>query len=406
MIRGIELVLAFIIVGSPGRGLAAQDPAVTLHFLDVGQGDAVVIQSPEGKVALVDAGPSYIVHLLHALGIDSVDLAIASHAHLDHIGGMLGVIQSMPVRYYMDNGVEHNTSTYTGLMGTLVASDHITYLEATQRTVSLGSVEIQVLPPPDWAKEQNLASVGLIVEYGEFRALLTGDSEIEELNHFLDMGLPQVTVLKAAHHGSRDAVSPRWVDVTRPEVVVISVGANNEYGHPDPWALRYYQAVTEEIYRTDVHGTVTIVGHRDGSYEVTTGRRELAEGSRDRSPLISSLVSPAPSEASGPVSVGVLANPPGNDNENLNAEYAVIRNYLSESLVITNWTLCDAANHCFTFPQGTSIAPGDSVFLRTGIGSNTSTDFYLNQRQAIWNNRGDVATLYDERGRVVVRYKY
>ncbi len=251
---------------------AAQDSTrVELIFLDVGQGDAIVIRSPEGKVALVDAGPGPIVSQLRRRGIDSIDIAIASHPHADHIGGMAGVIRSMPVRFYMDNGVPHTTSTYLNLLRTLRASD-ITYLRATDRTIRLGSVNLTILPPPDEANGHNDRSVGLLIEYGEFRALLTGDSEVAELNHFIELGVPYVTVLKAAHHGSRDAVTPAWLSATKPEVVVISLGRDNPYGHPHPWAMRYYRAVAREIYRTDLHGEVTVRGWEDGRVEIVTAR--------------------------------------------------------------------------------------------------------------------------------------
>ncbi len=240
--------------------------ALELIFLDVGQGDAAIIRSPEGKVALVDAGRGVdVLALLQKHGITSIDIAIASHAHADHIGGMEHVIRTIPVRYYMDNGLPHTTSTYINLMRTLNASD-ITYLEATARTISLGSVTLRVLPPPGW-QEHNNNSVGLIVEYGDFKALLTGDSEVDELNYFLELGVPDVTVLKAGHHGSRNGVTPAWLSATKPEVVVISCSLNNQYGHPDAWALRYFEAVASEIYRTDWHGEVLIEGYRDGSYE-------------------------------------------------------------------------------------------------------------------------------------------
>ncbi len=129
--------------------------ALELIFLDVGQGDAAIIRSPEGKVALVDAGRGVdVLALLRKHGITSIDIAIASHAHADHIGGMESVIRTIPVRYYMDNGLPHTTSTYINLMRVLNASD-ITYLEATARTISLGSVTLRVLPPPGWQDHNN-----------------------------------------------------------------------------------------------------------------------------------------------------------------------------------------------------------------------------------------------------------
>lgn len=80
-------------------------------------------------------------------------------------------------------------------------------------------------------------------------------------------------MLKAPHHGARNGVTPAWLAATRPQVVVISVGKNS-YGHPDPWALRYYATVAREVYRTDIHGDLGLVAHKDGSYQVMTERGE------------------------------------------------------------------------------------------------------------------------------------
>jgi len=280
----LHLLVPFFLVASYSACAHQQDAreVAEIIFLDVGQGDAAIIRSPEGKVALVDTGRDLdIVQLLHRHDIDSIDIAIASHPHADHIGGMERVIRSLPVRFYMDNGFPHTTATYMNLMRTLQASD-VTYLEATARTISLGSVELTVLPPPAWGEENlNNGSIGLVVRYGEFTALLTGDSEVEELNHFLSRGVPNVTLLKAAHHGSRDAVSPAWLSATRPEVVVISCGRDNQYGYPHPWAMRYYGSVASAIYRTDLDGDVAVRIFSDGSYEVSAQLERSSAGGRN-----------------------------------------------------------------------------------------------------------------------------
>jgi beta-lactamase superfamily II metal-dependent hydrolase len=251
----------------------ASGDGVTLVFFDVGQGDAVLIRSPEGNIALVDAGRGDdIVAMLRRYGVRQIDLAVASHGDADHIGGFEHVLRSFPVHHFMDNGVPHNTDEYAELMWSLVASG-AEYVQAVAQEIQLGSVTLRVLPPPLGSEtEQNNLSVGLVVEYGEFKALLTGDSEIDEINYFLQVGVPDVTVLKAAHHGSRDAVSPAWLSATKPEVVVISCGRFNLYGHPHLWAMRYYEAVAKEIYRTDRDGDVVVRGFADGSYHVETAR--------------------------------------------------------------------------------------------------------------------------------------
>ena len=257
-------------VGSGVAWAQEAEPGVELVFIDVGQGDATLIRSPEGQVALIDAGnDAEILPILEALGVSGIDLVIASHPHFDHIGGIASVLWSMPVRYFMDNGQRHNTAAFRSLMRT-VAAFNVVHVWPTEDPIELGSVRLRSLPPPGWGLNTNNESIGVIVEHGAFSALLTGDAEVDELNYFLSRGVPRVTVLKASHHGSRSGVTPRWVDVTRPQIVVISCGADNAYGHPDPWALRYYEAVADSIYRTDLDGHVAIVGRRDGTFEVAT----------------------------------------------------------------------------------------------------------------------------------------
>jgi beta-lactamase superfamily II metal-dependent hydrolase len=251
--------------------LAPQEPALTIGFLDVGQADATVVESPEGRIALIDGGRDFaaLAEALLRWEVDTVDLVVASHADADHIGGLEAVLWTVPVRYYLDNGRPHTTATYRSLMRTVERSQ-VTYLAPVARTITLGSVTLRVLPPPDGPGEQNDASVGILIEYGEFRALLVGDAEQDELHHFLQLGIPPVSVLKASHHGARNGVTPAWVAATNPRVVVISVDQDNAYGHPDPWALRYYEAKADAIFRTDRDGALWLTASRDGTFRVET----------------------------------------------------------------------------------------------------------------------------------------
>jgi beta-lactamase superfamily II metal-dependent hydrolase len=244
-----------------------------ITFLDVGQGDAVLLRAPEGKVALIDAGPGAdLVARLRSLDVDTIALLVASHAHLDHIGGMEQVIEGMPVRAFMDNGRAHDTQTYLRLMATLRRRTDIAYLAATPRTIALGSTQIAVLPLPDGGTDQNDGSVALLIRYGAFVALLTGDSEAAELTWLADRGvIPDVALLKAPHHGAANGFTHAFLAVAQPEIVVIPVG-DNGYGHPHREALAAYAAVAREVYRTDLHGDVTISVHEHGRIEVTTSR--------------------------------------------------------------------------------------------------------------------------------------
>jgi len=394
------LGILWLVVALRASSVVAQDTArADLIFLDVGQGDAVLIRSPEGKTALIDAGGGSIVHLLTALGVDTIDLGLASHPHADHIGGMAEVLRTFAVRYYLDNGATHPTATYRSLMRQVERSD-VVYLEAAARTIALGSVTLRILPPPAEGDHNN-RSVGVVVEYGDFWAILTGDSEWAELEHFTTLGVPDVTVLKAAHHGSANGVTEAWLAATGPEVVVISVGAGNSYGHPHPGALSRYQAAAT-VYRTDVHGTITIRGARDGTVEVGTAAEAVG-------PV--EMPAPAAANAESAVSAAGMdlslhADAPGNDHYNLNGEYVVLRNTTSVSIAIGGWTLCDLARHCYTFPDDARIGPADSVTVFTGSGPDDPRHFYMGFRAAVWNNDGDVAVLADRAGRVVLRYAY
>lgn len=228
-----------------------------LRFLDVGQGDAALIREG-GKTALIDAGSAGVRSYLRALGIDTIDLVVASHNHADHIGGMTGVLGAAVVRFYLENGVPHTTATYQRTIQAVQASG-AQYLRPTTRTLTLGNARLRVLPPPPNVGDQNNSSVGILVQYGEFRAILTGDSEQLELQYWLEHdSIPQVTVVKIAHHGSPNGTTPAWIQATRPQVAVISVGAGNSYGHPSAGVIQTWERAGATVYRTDRDGTVIV----------------------------------------------------------------------------------------------------------------------------------------------------
>lgn len=269
--------------------IRAAAQTLTLTFLNVGQADATLVLTPEGRTILVDAGgPPGVMAYLDELEIDTLDLVIASHNHSDHIGGMAEVLETVPVRFYLDNGVPHTTATYRRALTALEQSG-AQYLRATARTITVGSVQVRILPLPPGAEGQNDNSVGVVLEFGEFRALLTGDSEIAELAYWLaNAAVPEMHVLKVAHHGSRNGTTRAWAEHTRPEVAVISVGAGNSYGHPSPQVVAQWHDVGADVLRTDLHGTIEINAARDGSFEIATDEPVAeAEAAADTAPALS-----------------------------------------------------------------------------------------------------------------------
>ena len=246
-----------------------------IHFIDVGQGDSVLIRASSGQSILYDGGRKEDVPLdyLRNLGVERVDLVVASHPDADHIAGLIPVVEAYRPRFYLDNGIPHSTQTYARLLEA-VENAGSQLLEPTARTIGLGEASLQVLPPPGVSSfDNNNNSVGLVVTYGDFKLALTGDAEAEEFNWWAENVpglLTDVDVYKASHHGSENGDTPLSMSKFKPETVIISVGIDNSYGHPAESALRLYNAVGATTYRTDQQGTVTVTANKDGTYQVST----------------------------------------------------------------------------------------------------------------------------------------
>ena len=251
---------------------------IRISFLDVGQGDAALITGPDRRRVLVDAGPGShdVFRMLRSKGIDSLDLIVASHNHLDHIGGFPEILQQLHVANAMENGIPATTAMYRRFVLSLQSSGALV-LEASARTITLGDVKLRVLPPAPTARSQNDASVGLIISYGEFRLVLTGDAEVRALGRWLrDDAIPAVKVVKASHHGSHNGVTPEWVTAMRPALVVLSLAAGNSYGHPHEQTLAMWRRSNAMLMRTDRDGIVEIRGCLNGHVHVQsslTGER-------------------------------------------------------------------------------------------------------------------------------------
>ncbi|MDV6376391.1 excalibur calcium-binding domain-containing protein [Deinococcus arenicola] len=265
------LMLAALLAGT-AVAQSALPGVLTIRFLDVGQGDAVLITAPEGQSLLYDGGRSEkrMTELLGQYGVKSLAVVAASHADADHITGLIPAIQQFKPKFFLNNGIAATTQTF-GKLTAAVQAAGTQGLLASQRDINLGSVKVTVLPPPPGVPkgDQNLNSVGLLIQYGTFRALLTGDSETAETAGWLGVypasTLGPIDVYKSSHHGAKNGDNAIWLKAVRPKNVVIGVGPNN-YGHPTSEALNLYKSVGAAIYRTDLNGTVTITVQPGGSY--------------------------------------------------------------------------------------------------------------------------------------------
>ncbi len=279
-ILGLGLVLAA--APATAQSQMTSSGKLVVDFLDVGQGDSILIQSPEGKTALIDAGASHdVVTLLKGRGVTSIDMVTVSHHHADHYGGMEAVIREFRPRLFLSTNSSHTTPTYLKLLK-LVRDSGIQAVSPTDATrkISLGSVVLWVFPqPPEDRSDENDNSMGIRVQYGAFSVLLTGDSEARERAYW-EQHVPQLvrdgTVLKLAHHGSRNGTDARWLSLVRPQLAVASLGRDNEFGHPHPETLALLARNQIPLLRTDRDGTITVVS--DGKTWGVSRRSQVVRG--------------------------------------------------------------------------------------------------------------------------------
>lgn len=258
---------------------AAAAPArLVFTFLDVGQGDAIVVQAPSGRTILIDGGGEVEGHLtgydvgaqrvvpaLQRLGVRQLDMIVLTHPHEDHVGGLVAVLQNFRVDLVLDSGFAHPAPSYAQFLR-LVESQQIAYRLARRGVrFDLGTgISAVVLNPPEplitgSGSDVNLNSVVIRMTYGKISALFTGDVESLVESRLLDEGDEvRSTVLKVAHHGSATSSSAAFLDAVSPAVAVISVGALNPFGHPHRATLEALELVGAVVYRTDRDGAITI----------------------------------------------------------------------------------------------------------------------------------------------------
>lgn len=227
--------------GAKFRPVVCDVTQLCVIFLDVGQGDAIFIQSPSGTQMLIDGGrdQSVLRELGQVMKLSdrAIDYVLATHPDADHITGLVDVLERYEISEFIRNDNEADTSMFAALeRGITVEGAKVTYARRGQR-IDLGSgVFLEILFPdvPTKEFESNTSSIIARLVYGETSFMLTGDApkSIEEYLVLIDGEHLKSDVLKAGHHGSRTSTSELFLDEVRPTYAVISAGLDNSYGHP------------------------------------------------------------------------------------------------------------------------------------------------------------------------------
>ena len=274
----IVAALAAVAALTLARLTAAPSPPdrLTVTFLDVGQGDATLIQHPDGSAVLFDGGPpeGRVARLLRQAGVRRLSALVMTHASRDHHGGLAEVVQRFPVDTLLYNADGPADRDFRGVVAAARRKRTRLVKATAPMEMHAGALTIRVLSPPPLPRgpppeDPNPRAVVAVVSAGGFDLLLSADAESEAL---APLTLPDVDAMKVPHHGSGDPGLPLVLERLRPEVAAIEVGENNTYGHPHPATLNALRQAQVSTYRTDRNGNVelTVAG---GEMSVEVERR-------------------------------------------------------------------------------------------------------------------------------------
>ncbi len=449
----VAVLLLGVLVSISIVALAAEDNRIWISFIDVGQGDSILIQDLDGFDVLIDGGRTSagetVLAFLRSRGVDDIDVMIASHADSDHIGGLIDVLEAddIPVEQVLYNGYPGSTLTWTNFV-TAVTAEGLT-LEATNYSDVhfWGDITAYILNPlPGLTNpEQNDASVVVLIDHANIEIMLTGDIGDGVELQVASRGVPYwsgptccAEILKVGHHGSKYATSASFLATVQPDDAVISVGVNS-YGHPAPETLDRLAAAGVTVWRTDELGTILSISDGIGytisnllyeiflplvskPYPPTSTPTATATATATATQAATSTATPTATATATPTATATATAtntpPPGNTGDVVIIdifvdgagssepdEYVEIRNDDTSSIQLQGWTLRDIANHVYTFPSFV-MTPGQVCRVYTNEIHPTWCSFNYGSGSAIWNNSGDCAYLRNSSNTLVDEFCY
>lgn len=242
---------------------ADSDFTMSVHFIDVGQGDSTLFVN-DGHYVLIDSGESEyadkVEEYCRNVGVEKFDCIIVTHPHSDHAGGMTKIVENIGCNNVIipDIDAQYITSSfYEDFIGAVSGSGADVYYAYAGDSYTYGDMRFDIISPESTGKDLNNDSVVTLVTYSDVSVLMTGDAE-KKIESRIMNSYPSLkcNVLKVPHHGSSTSSSPDFIRMISPENAVISVGENNRYSHPTPSTLKTLEDNGVAVYRTDYDGTV------------------------------------------------------------------------------------------------------------------------------------------------------
>jgi len=248
---------------------------LAVHFINVGQGDCILVQTPQKKNILIDGGgtpysdfdigKNIVIPYLRREGINKLDMMFLTHPDMDHLEGLLPVLKEMNVNLVVDSGIQYQDKTYLDFLSLIEGDKNITYYQTRAGDVIQITPEIEffILNPYKTShclieNDFNNNSIVLKLQYKNTDFLFTGDiEEAAEINLLSRNSLLKSDILKVAHHGSSSSTGDLFLEKVKPEVAIISVGSNN-FGHPHSNVIKKLEKKCQKVFRTDLNGTIIV----------------------------------------------------------------------------------------------------------------------------------------------------
>ncbi|MCL1987690.1 MAG: MBL fold metallo-hydrolase [Firmicutes bacterium] len=268
----ITILLAMIFFQDVQLGNSAPNNGeIWVHYIDVGQGDSILIRSAENAV-LIDGGTAAasnnVVYYLEELGITTLDYVVATHPHSDHIGGLSAVFDRFTVRELWLPDVTQDTNTFERFLDAALRNNIEVTTVLAGDLLSAGKIQMTaVAPNANFYANTNDYSIVLHMQHGNTAFLFTGDAEELSENEIIVAGFNiSANVLKVGHHGSTTSSSTAFLDAVNPNVAVIQVGAGNQFGHPNWRIMERLEERGIEVFRTDELGNIVIITDGNSIY--------------------------------------------------------------------------------------------------------------------------------------------